>query len=211
MDTSRRAFLRTAAAGAVVPVLGPAVLDALERRLEAVRAACRRPPPRPTTTFWAEIRKVFPVPAGYINLENGYSSPQPAPTFDAFQRHQAAINGGLSFYMRRKKAGDLRRGQEAAGRAGRLPGRRNRHHAQHDRVARHRDPRHRPRARRRGRDVQPGLRVDAGAVPAAVAPPRPEVRRDRPSRSIPRATRRWSRPTRGRSRRARSCCSCRTW
>ena len=106
MDTSRRAFIRTAAAGAVVPMLGPAVLDALERRLEPFdhptpsAAAADEP-------FWAEIRKMFPVPSGYINLENGYSSPQPAPTFEAFARHQAAINGGLSYYMRRTKAGDL--------------------------------------------------------------------------------------------------------
>ena len=35
MRTSRRTFLHTAAAGAVVPVIGPRVLDALERRLEA--------------------------------------------------------------------------------------------------------------------------------------------------------------------------------
>jgi selenocysteine lyase/cysteine desulfurase len=106
MDTSRRAFIRTATASAVAPVLGPAVLDALERRLEPFG----RPAPLAAATdeeFWSEIRKVFPVPAGYINLENGYSSPQPAPTFDAFERHQAAINGGLSFYMRRTKAGDL--------------------------------------------------------------------------------------------------------
>jgi selenocysteine lyase/cysteine desulfurase len=106
MDTSRRAFIRAAAASAVVPALGPAVLDALERRLEPFE---RLSPSAAATdeAFWAEIRKAFPVPAGYINLENGYSSPQPAPTFEAFERHQAAINGGLSFYMRRTKAGDL--------------------------------------------------------------------------------------------------------
>ncbi len=46
------------------------------------------------------------MPADYINLENGYSSPQPAPTFEAFQRHESAINGGVSHYMRRKKADD---------------------------------------------------------------------------------------------------------
>jgi len=106
MATSRRAFLRTAAAGAVAPMLGPAVLDGLERRLEpfgrlpAAAAASDEP-------FWAEIRKVFPVPADYVNLENGYSSPQPAPTFEAFERHAADINGGLSFYMRRRKDKDL--------------------------------------------------------------------------------------------------------
>jgi len=106
MQTSRRAFLHTAAAGAVVPVIGPRVLDVLERRLEAFGGL----PPAAAAAdeaFWNEIRKVFPVPADYINLENGYSSPQPAATFEAFQRHQAAINGGLSFYMRRKKADDL--------------------------------------------------------------------------------------------------------
>ena len=106
MDTTRRAFIRTAAASAVVPVLGPAALDALERRLEPFD---RLSPSAAATDeeFWAEIRKAFPVPADYINLENGYSSPQPATTYEAFQRHQADINGGLSFYMRRRKAADL--------------------------------------------------------------------------------------------------------
>ena len=56
--------------------------------------------------------------------------------------------------------------------AGRLPGGRDRHHAQHHRVAGHGHPRHRPRARRRSGDVRPGLRDDAGAVPPAVAPAR---------------------------------------
>lgn len=105
MPASRRSFLRTAAAGAVVPFFGSGMLDALERRLEgysdlspAVAAA--------DDAFWAEIRRVFPVPADYINLENGYSSPQPAATYEAFLKHEAAVNGGLSFYMRRKRAAD---------------------------------------------------------------------------------------------------------
>jgi selenocysteine lyase/cysteine desulfurase len=49
---------------------------------------------------------VYPVPADYINLENGYSSPQPAATYAAFQQYQKQINDGLSFYMRRKAADD---------------------------------------------------------------------------------------------------------
>lgn len=106
MHTSRRSFLRTAAAGAAVPVLAPRFLDRLERRLEAYQGL---PPVSAATeeAFWREVRKAFPAYADYINLENGYSSPQPMPTYDAFQRHQQAINGGLSFYMRRKKAADL--------------------------------------------------------------------------------------------------------
>jgi len=106
MHTSRRSFLRTAVAGAAAPVLAPRFLDVLERRLEAYQGM----PPAAAVTeeaFWREVRKAFPAYADYINLENGYSSPQPAPTFEAFQRHEQTINGGLSFYMRRKKAADL--------------------------------------------------------------------------------------------------------
>lgn len=56
--------------------------------------------------FWAEIRKAFPVPADYINLENGYSSPEPIPTFDALHRYQRDINSGLSSYMRRRQVAE---------------------------------------------------------------------------------------------------------
>lgn len=106
MHTSRRSFLRTAAAGAAVPLFGPRVLDVLERRLEAFGGLS----PQSAATdeaYWAEIRRVFPLHFDYINLENGYSSPQPSPTYEAFLRHEAIINSGLSFYMRRKKADDL--------------------------------------------------------------------------------------------------------
>ena len=106
MHTSRRSFLRAAAAGAAAPVLAPRFLDRLERRLEAYQGL----PPAAAATeeaFWREVRKAFPPHPDYINLENGYSSPQPMPTYDAFLRHEQAINGGLSFYMRRKRANDL--------------------------------------------------------------------------------------------------------
>ena len=105
MRTTRRSFVRTAVAGAAAPVLGPRFLDTLERRLEAYQAI----PPASAATeeaFWREVRKAFPPHPDYINLENGYSSPQPMPTWDAFQRHQQAVNNGLSFYMRRRRAAD---------------------------------------------------------------------------------------------------------
>ncbi|MGZ8851602.1 MAG: aminotransferase class V-fold PLP-dependent enzyme, partial [Thermoanaerobaculia bacterium] len=105
MRTSRRTFLRSAAAGAAVPVLGSGVLDTLERRLEAYGGLSASEAVA-QEDFWAEIRRVYPVPADYINLENGYSSPQPAATYAAFQQHQKRINDGLSFYMRRKAADD---------------------------------------------------------------------------------------------------------
>jgi selenocysteine lyase/cysteine desulfurase len=105
MRTSRRTFLRTASAAATVPVLGPRILDSLERRLEAY-AGLPMPDSIQQEDFWAEIRRVFPVPADYINLENGYSSPQPAPTYAAFQQYEKTVNEGLSFYMRRKMTDD---------------------------------------------------------------------------------------------------------
>jgi selenocysteine lyase/cysteine desulfurase len=104
MQTSRRAFLRTATAGAAVPFLAPRMLDALERRLEAYDGLSPQAAAG-DEAFWSEIRAAYPKYA-YINLENGFSSPEPTPTFEAFQRHQQEINGGLSFYMRRKKAAD---------------------------------------------------------------------------------------------------------
>lgn len=104
MHTSRRAFLRTATASAAVPFLAPRVLDTLERRLEAYTGLSPQAAAA-DEAFWSEIRAVYQKHT-YINLENGFSSPEPAVTFDAFQRHQRDINGGLSFYMRRKKAAD---------------------------------------------------------------------------------------------------------
>ena len=104
MHKSRRAFLRTAATGAAAPWLAPRLLDALERRLEAF-SGLSTDAAATDEAYWAEIARVFPRHS-YVNLENGYSCAEPAPTFEAFQRHQHEVNSGLSFYMRRKKADD---------------------------------------------------------------------------------------------------------
>ena len=105
MHPTRRAFFRTVAAGSV-PAFSPRALDALERRLDAFGGPSASDAAG-DEAFWAEVRQAFPVPADYINLEHGYSSPQPQPTYEAFQRYAASINGGVAFYMRRKKADDL--------------------------------------------------------------------------------------------------------
>lgn len=104
--TSRRSFLRAASATAAIPFLSPRSLDALEIRLEPFRllgadAAAT------TQDFWDQIRGMYPTVTEYVHLESGYSSPQPKPTWEAFQRHETMINNGLSFYMRRKRADDL--------------------------------------------------------------------------------------------------------
>jgi len=95
-----------AAAAATVPLLGPRTLDAMERRLEEFAGLS----PQAAATeqaFWDEIRRVFPVPTAYVHLENGFSSPQPAPTFEAFTRYTQDINSNLSYFMRRRQAAEV--------------------------------------------------------------------------------------------------------
>lgn len=104
--SSRRTFLKTAAAA--VPLLSARSLEALERRLEPF-ARLDGQAAASDQAFWDEIRRVFPVPDGYVHLENGYSSPQPAPTFEAFARYSRDVNDNLSHYMRRQAAAEQAR------------------------------------------------------------------------------------------------------
>lgn len=119
MNTSRRSFIATAAAGTTAPLLTPRFLQAMERRLEPFRALS---PDAAATEeeFWDEIRAAFPRHP-YIHLENGYSSPQPRATWEAFQRHEAMVNDGLSFYMRRKRAADYADVKKELGRIAGIP------------------------------------------------------------------------------------------
>ena len=106
MTTTRRRFLGMAAAAAAVPLLGPRTLDAMEGRLEPFVGLS----PQGAATeeaFWDQIRRVFPVPTAYVHLENGYSSPQPTPTFEAFTRYTQDINNNLSWFMRRRMLGEV--------------------------------------------------------------------------------------------------------
>ncbi|MDA1307924.1 MAG: twin-arginine translocation signal domain-containing protein, partial [Acidobacteria bacterium] len=106
MATTRRRFLQMAAAAATVPLLGPRTLDALERRLEPFAGLS----PQAAATdqaFWDQIRKMYPVPTAYVHLENGFSSPQPTPTFEAFTRYTQDINSNLSIFMRRRQAAEV--------------------------------------------------------------------------------------------------------
>ncbi len=105
MLSSRRSFLRCTAGSAALPILSAPFLDGLERRLEAFGNPSAEVAAN-DEAFWAEIRRAFPLPADYVNLENGFSSPQPIPTYEALQRYQESVNRGISFYMRRKKADD---------------------------------------------------------------------------------------------------------
>lgn len=101
METSRREFLKNAFAGA--SILLPHTLDSVERSLEPFDSLDPGTAAK-TEDFWAEIRQAFHVSPDFINLENGYSSPQPVPTLDSLGREIQRVNEALSYYMRRQRA-----------------------------------------------------------------------------------------------------------
>jgi selenocysteine lyase/cysteine desulfurase len=106
MTTTRREFLRTAAAGTLLPLFLPESLDAVERSLEPFQ----EPDPRAAAAseeLWEGVRRAFRLSPDFINLENGYFSPQPEGTREGLEGYIAMINAKPSFYMRRQKAEDL--------------------------------------------------------------------------------------------------------
>jgi selenocysteine lyase/cysteine desulfurase len=103
MHTTRRQFFGTAAAAVSLSWLLPQRLDALERALEPFSGIGADAASR-TEEFWDEIRSAFQVSPDFINLENGYCSPQPAVTLDAFEKQVHRINSTVSYYMRRQRA-----------------------------------------------------------------------------------------------------------
>lgn len=56
--------------------------------------------------FWFTVQKAFVQVPDFINLENGYCSPQPVETMNALFKNIQAINEMPSFYMRRKQEDD---------------------------------------------------------------------------------------------------------
>ncbi len=116
--TNRREFLQMAGAGLAVPLFLPETLDEVERRIEPFAATDDVSAAR-TEDLWDEIRRAFHQSPDFINLENGYFSPQPAETLRAFERHVQKINETPSFSMRREKADDFLR---ARGELARLAG-----------------------------------------------------------------------------------------
>ena len=103
MRTSRRQFLTTSLAGFGLPVFLPSALDAVERSLEPFAGLDAGTAAR-TQEFWDEIKQAFHVSPDFINLENGYCSPQPNVTLESLQNQIRRINATPSYYMRRQRA-----------------------------------------------------------------------------------------------------------
>lgn len=56
--------------------------------------------------FWKAVQSNFEQSAHFINLENGYFSPQPSPVLNAFMENTRTINQNTSLYMRTKQFDD---------------------------------------------------------------------------------------------------------
>ena len=59
--------------------------------------------PATDEAYWDQIRLFYAKPKGFINLENGYFSPQALPTLYAHQKLESDVNTRTSWFMRREQ------------------------------------------------------------------------------------------------------------
>ena len=106
----RRNFLKNAgifAAGSLVlPYLNPFKIEQAEAAIKSYPTA-NMPGLEQDEEFWFLIRQAYNVSPQFINLENGYLSPQPETSLQGFIEDIKMINEKPSFYMRRKMSDDL--------------------------------------------------------------------------------------------------------
>ncbi len=65
--------------------------------------------------YWSTVRSFFTRPDGFINLENGYFSHQPASTLAFHQHREKDINTRTSFFMRREQQPAIENARTALG------------------------------------------------------------------------------------------------
>lgn len=104
MGKTRRDFLRKVggiSAGSGLLALNPVFIE----ELKALSLTIDKPAKALATDedYWEQIQKAFSPSPDYINLENGYFSPQPKETLDALVANIKYINSNTSYYMRRKR------------------------------------------------------------------------------------------------------------
>jgi selenocysteine lyase/cysteine desulfurase len=69
--------------------------------------------PATDEAYWDQIRLFYAKPKGFINLENGYFSPQALPTLYAHQKLESDINTRSSWFMRREQEGAIEGSRQA--------------------------------------------------------------------------------------------------
>lgn len=102
----RRNFLRQSGMGLAACSLMPLSLNAFDyvvAELNAYQAANPGLSRVEDEAFWNIVRTAFRREGAFINLENGYFSPQPEPVFQATWKQAGHINATSSFFMRREQ------------------------------------------------------------------------------------------------------------
>lgn len=87
----------------MIPALDPGFLNTLDA---ATRDMQKLAPEKAAADeqYWKVVREAFDYPRDFINLENGYFSPQPLPVLHAYLNHLREINHRTSHFMRRELA-----------------------------------------------------------------------------------------------------------
>lgn len=106
--TDRREFLRTLGAAAAVPAFSRRGAGSFEEVLagwahQSLAAAAG------DEEFWETVRGEFRQSPAFVNLENGYLSPQPESTLRVLEEEIRAFNLRPSHYMRRDWNADRQR------------------------------------------------------------------------------------------------------
>ena len=94
----RRQFLNKAALVAGAGLMPLPVLS-----VSALPSPSIKPEPEKDEEYWNEVRKLFDVQDRFINLENGYFSPQPFSTLKFHQLREVYVNKNTSWFMRREQ------------------------------------------------------------------------------------------------------------
>lgn len=106
MENHRRTFLKRMGGLSAGLIVLPWKDD---ERLRAIRGAARRIdhlPPEVAARdedFWYQVQRAYRQSPHFINLENGYFSPQPLEGLEAQQANIRMINEIPSYYMRRRQ------------------------------------------------------------------------------------------------------------
>jgi selenocysteine lyase/cysteine desulfurase len=103
MDPNRRMFLKKLTALGAGALVIPAWDSGFARDLNDAFLSLRQKSTMDAATSddeWKIIRESFLFPQDFINLENGYHSPQPKPVLEFFLSETQRINTLTSRYMR---------------------------------------------------------------------------------------------------------------
>jgi len=107
MANSRRSFLKQMGgltiAAAALPLLNPEYTEEVET---AAKKVAHLTPEKAAENedFWFTVQQAYSQSPHFINLENGYFSPQPEICLDAQCKNIRMINEIPSFYMRKRQA-----------------------------------------------------------------------------------------------------------